>query len=70
MNESNSPEFGGETNIINLSESIEVATHWWDNLSPLANAAYDDLMLNEDYWSYPNHYYFTRLPVWHPLGHA
>ena len=62
--------FSGETNIINLMDSIEVANHWWGNLCPATNEAYDRLMANEAFWSYPSHHEFSRLAHWHQLGNA
>ena len=62
--------FVGERKIINLTEAVEVANRSWDNMNPYVSMAYEDLMANEAYWSYPSHLQFSRLVHWHQLGIA
>ena len=62
--------FVGERKIINLTEAVEVANRSWDNMNPYVSMAYEDLMANEAYWSYPSHLQFSRLVHWHQLGNA
>jgi len=57
-------------NINNLKESVEVANHWWESMPANLGSAYDALMLNEAYWSYPSHHEFSRLATWCKLGNA
>ena len=62
--------FVGERKIINLTEAVEVANKSWDSMNPYVSMAYEDLMANEAYWSYPSHHEFSRLVHWHQLGNA
>ena len=62
--------FVGERKIINLTEAVEVANKSWDSMNPYTSMAYEDLMANEAYWSYPSHLQFSRLVHWHQLGNA
>ena len=62
--------FVGERKIINLTEAVEIANRSWDSMNPYVSMAYEDLMANEAYWSYPSHLQFSRLAHWHQLGNA
>ena len=42
----------------------------WERTTPPIKAAYDLLMNNEDFWDYPEHYTFSRVPGWTVLGSA
>jgi len=63
-------KFGGEININNLPEVAAHAKAKWANLHPSLDQAYQQLMINEAFWSYPGHYGFGKLPHWHQLGNA
>ena len=53
-----------------LQTAAQAATIKWKDYPPLVQASYDTLMTNEDFWEYPGHYTFTRVPGWHLLGSA
>ena len=53
-----------------LQAAAEKATLKWKDFNPLIQDSYDMLMTSEDFWEYPGHYTFNRVPGWHLLGSA
>jgi len=53
-----------------LKSVVAKAHEDWESSTPPVKAAYDLLMGNESFWSYPEHYSFSRVPGWTVLGSA